>query len=1139
MASFFDRLFKRHAEAGQSSDELYLERLSFRQELRQTWLNFFVVNFRVVILLIIMLTGLGLYAFAGIPRELNPEVKIAMGYVTTVFPGASPSDVEELVTKKLETKIASLKGIKKISSSSMSSYSGITVEFDADQDIEDAVRKLTDKVREAKNDLPSEANDPLVKEISLSDRSIITFALSGSLDPYVLRRTGEDLADKLEQLPGVREVRVSGGEEREFEIAYDTAKLNHYGVSLDAANSAVKAANVAYPAGQFESERFTYPVRTDGRFWSAAALADLPVAHGDDGSVIYLKDLAVVRERAVKSTMLARVSMKGSVPRPAITIEILKRTGGSIVSVAEASRQLVKETVAATPGLTFDVTSDEAKRIAEQFDQLQHDFLMTIFMVAVVLFLIIGLKEAFVAGLAIPLVFFATFGVMLYQDLSLNFLSMFSLLLSLGLLVDDAIVVVSATKMYLRTGKFTPEEAVLLVLNDFKVVLTTTTLTTVWAFLPLLLATGIMGSYLRTVPITVSTTLVASLVVALVINHPLAAVLERLRLTRRTFWLTYAALLVSAVAALLTGQLAGYLIGALLAALLVVLVRWYFSSGRETLAKNAELMRREWEDDDLIKSKLKGSGHDDGTLMSRLMHGIVHLNNALPWYERWMRRILATRKSRALAVGGVAAALVVAVLLPVAGIVRSEFFPNSDDVTVYVNYRGPVGLKLAETDKVAREIEAKLRTYPEISTFQTLVGASRSASKMGGGSDTSERMSVVITLVPEEERVITSYAFADKLLADLHSVTRDGVLTVESTKSGPPSGAAFEAQITGDDLAGLAKVATGLKPLVASIPEVANVESSLRPAPAEYTFTLDPVLLERNSLNAAYVGSILRTAVSGVEVTKVMRGEKQVSVTARLDASTVPDLKAVQDLVILNLKKQPVALKDVAKIELKPAVETITRVGQRRTVTLSASLTAAGRSKEVLAEFQRRLAAQGGLPEGYAISYGGENEQNTESVMSILRAMVVAFILIVATLVIQFNSFRQAAIVMAAIPLSLIGVFFGLAISRITLSFPSLIGVLALFGIVVKNSIILVDKINLNLKSGIPFEDAVVDAGKSRFEAIFITSFCTILGILPITLSNAMWQGLGSAVIFGLSVSSFLTLFIVPALYAMLVKHDE
>jgi HAE1 family hydrophobic/amphiphilic exporter-1 len=296
--------------------------------------------------------------------------------------------------------------------------------------------------------------------------------------------------------------------------------------------------------------------------------------------------------------------------------------------------------------------------------------------------------------------------------------------------------------------------------------------------------------------------------------------------------------------------------------------------------------------------------------------------------------------------------------------------------------------------------------------------------------------------------------------------------------------------------------------------------------------------MELYYLNAAYVGSILRTAISGTEVTKIVQEGKEIQVIARFSEDSLPRLEDIQNLQILNLAKQPVFVKDVIKTEVKPSVDTISRINQKRVVLLSAGVDAKTRPNAVLAEFQNRIASYK-FPEGYEIFYGGENEQNTESVLSIITAMQVAMLLIIATLVIQFNSFKKALVVLVTIPLALIGVFFGLALTGLSLSFPGLIGVLALFGIVVKNAIILIDKINLNLKSGIEFDEAIIDAGKSRLEAIFITSICTIAGLIPITMSNELWRALGGSVIFGLLLSSFLTLFIVPMLFKTFISPKE
>jgi HAE1 family hydrophobic/amphiphilic exporter-1 len=1126
----------------QSSDLRYLETLTFRPELRKTWLNFFVSNFRVVILLIVLISGIGIYSFLQLPRESNPEVKIPIAVVFTTYPGVAPADMEELVTKKIETGIAGLKGIKTITSNSANSVSSIVVEFDASQNLDDSIRKLRDQVTSVKKDLPADANEPAVQEISFDDTPIWTIALTGPYDDFTLRKYAEDLQDELEKIPGVREAKVSGGDQLEFSVAYDPDKLASFGVTIDQANQAVRAVNLAVPAGSFEGETFTYPVRSDSRFFTIKNLEQVPVAHADDGSIVYLKDIAKVETKAIKRTILSRLSSKGGEPKNAVTVDIIKKTGGSILNTIDQAKTTTDSMITKfRPGVSYEVIVDQGRRITLDFNQLTHDFLLTLALVFGILFLIVGLKEAFVAGLAVPLVFFVSFSVMLATGISLNFLSIFSLILSLGLLVDDAIVVVSATKQYLRTGKFTPEEAVLLVLNDFKVVLTTTTLTTIWAFLPLLLSTGIIGEFIKSIPITVSVTLFASLLIALMVNHPLAAVLERIRLTKRLFFL-YIFLLASAlVSALFLKSIIGYGITVLSAVIIFSMLRWYARGGREHLLENAILAATEWNDDEAVKKKLREAGGTAKTnFSSRLIHGIINFNRILPYYEKYLRMIIESRKTRLATLAFTGILFILAVLLPVTGIVPSEFFPASNEDLIFVNLRASTGLNLNETDKIVSQMEEKLRKYPEIVNFSTIVGNAGVDQNGAGGptSNSSNLAGITVNLLPKEERKIKSYEVADILREDFKSI-QGGDITVASLSGGPPSGAAFQAQISGDDLATLDRVATDLKPLLTGIEGVISADISLKDSPAEYTFNLNPAKLELYNLNAAYVGSVLRTAISGSEISTVILGGKEVKVMASFAENKIPDLRAIENLQILNLRKQPVYLKDVAKIELRPSVDSVLRINQKRTVTLTGNIDETTRPAAVLSEFQKKLSDNYKLPAGYGITYGGENEQNTESVISIIRAMVLAGLLIISTLIIQFNSFKKAMIVLVTIPLALIGVFIGMALARVNLSFPGLIGILALFGIVVKNAIILMDKINLNLHSGIPFIESIIDAGKSRMEAIFITSIATILGIVPITLSNELWMALGGAVIFGLMLSSFLTLFIVPTLFVTLIKEKD
>lgn len=1130
-------------ENGKSGDILYLERLQFRPELKKTWINFFLNNFRVVILFILLITLWGVYSFTQLPRESNPQVTIPVAVVITAYPGVGPSDIEELVTKKIETAIAGIKGISKITSNSSNSVSSVSIEFEAGEDLTDSIRKVRDQVISAQKDLPADAQEPVVREISLDDTPIFTFAITGPYDGFKLFEIGEDLKDELEKISGVREVNISGGDEREFSVAYDPKKLTFYGISADQANASIKATNLAFPSGSFEGSEYSYPVRTDARFFTVKELGGIPVLHTDNGAIIFLKDIARVEETAIKKTVSSRLSIKGGAPQPSVTVSIIKKTGGNILKTIDEAKSTIETRLTATaPEAKYDIVSDFSKTIRRNFDQLQHDFLLTIALVFGILFLVVGLKEAILAGLAVPFVFLITFGIMDLTGITLNFLSIFCLLLSLGLLVDDAIVVVTAVKQYLRTGKFTPEEAVLLVFNDFKWVLVSTTLATVWAFLPLIFTSGIIGSFIRSVPIVVSVTLVSSLVIAFIVNHPLAAIFERQKMTRNLYYLLMAALLILSYILLGLNMAVGYILAFIVFAVILFLVRWYMRTGKIEVAENAAIMAAEAKDPELIKRRLKAQAANGGKrkLSERLLFGVLDLTRVMPVYEKYLCRILLDKKLKLKVLGAVALLFIFAAALPATGLLPGEFFPASDETIIFISMRASTGLKLEETDKIVRVAEEKLMAYPEITNFATVVGASGGTTGLvgsfGGGSGSSNLASFTVNLSDKEERDITSYDLATKIREDLKTI-KEADFSVESVRGGPPSGSAFEARITGDDLQTLDKIARDLKPRLESIPGVIDADISLKDSPAEYTFTLDPQRLELYNLNAAYVGSALRTAIAGTEVTKVLKEGKEIKVIATFDESSLPDLEAVQNLQVLNLRKQPVFIKDVAKVELKPSVEKITRIDQKRAVLLSSGAAGKTSSNFILAEFQKN-AKDYKLPAGYSIIYGGANETNADSVKSILQAMALAALLIVSTLILQFNSFKSAFIVLATIPLALIGTFIGLTIFRIPLSFPGLIGVLALFGIVVKNAIILIDKINQNIKTGIHFEDAIIDAGKSRFEAIFITSFATILGIIPVTFSSEIWRALGFSIIFGLMLSSFLTLFVIPIIYSFLMKKE-
>lgn len=1149
---------------GGRGDSLYLQRLKYTADVGKTFLTFFINNFRVTVLIVISLLAWGVYSFTALPLESTPEVKIPYGIVTVTLPGASPEDMEEQIVDKIESKLSGLSGVKQIRSGSLNSFASITVEFRAEEDLKDALRRLREAVDSVKSELPAEASEPTVTEVSFSSTPVWTLVVTGPYDSFTLRKYAELVQKEIEKLPETDSVTIGGGDTYEVRVNYDPKKLQQYGLSADAVNGIIKANNFSIPLGTLEVSNFEYSLKTDGKFTTAAELRRLPLL-SINNQIIRLQDVAEVIEMAKERKVLSKFSVEGGDPQNAVTLNVIKKTGGSIISLIDTGKKNVEELRKKTfpADLKIETTMDYAKIIREDFEQLWHDGLLTILLVTLLLFLFVGLKEAFVAGLAVPLVFATTFGIMHAIGLTLNFLSLFSLILSLGLLVDDAIVVVQATKQYLKTGKFTPEEAVLLVFRDYKVLLTTTTLTTIWAFLPLLMASGIIGQFIRSIPITVSVTLAASFLIAIIINHPMAIVLERFRLTRAYF---RPLLLISGGGALLslflilTGRtpiFPGIIFAAVCGVAFMALTGWYVTSLRARLLANEDLLLQEKADPEKIKKKIYHhylASPDEMTWWDKAVGGVVKMERIMPAYGRMLRSFLDS-KAKSLLFMSVAGLLFLgAVFLPASGILKSEFLSSADSEYLYVNIEGPPGLVAAKTAEVADKVEKILLEEKNIKTFSAVTG-SAGVNLKGGGMVVSStgaqnnKAQFAINLYPYDERPISeslgriekSYETAQRLRKEFEPITGANVTVVEMS-GGPPSGADFEARITGDDMVVLENLANKYKKILADIPGTVNEDISIDLSPGEFSLKLDPEQMSLRGLTSAQVSAVLRTAISGSDVTKIMRNGDELVVRSEFDRDQVKSIDQLKALTLVNAKGQAYQLSDIATVTLGSSLTSISRLDQKRVVSVTAGVEKPHLPGEVLTKFQE-MVKNDPLPQGYEIIYGGYNETNTESIYSILRAMLVAMLLIVGTLVLQFNSFKKAVLVLATIPLALTGVFYGLTLVGFTLSFPSLIGVLALFGIVVKNAVILVDKINLNLKTGIAFRDSIVDASQSRMEAIFLTSICTIIGMVPITFADETWQGLGASLIFGLSTSTVLTLFVIPILFNLIMesghKKDE
>lgn len=1053
------------------NESIYLEKLEFDEKLNQSWMSFFIDRTRFTWLVIMVIFISWFLGLKSLPLESSPEVDIGIAFISTAFPGASPETIEDLVTKKIEKEIAKVKGIDTITSSSMNSISMISVQFLSTVDKQEAVSDLKDKVDFAKSQLPTDAKDPVVKEISLDDSPIWTFSVSGDYNGFQLYDFAKIIKDELEKNPLVSEVNISGWLQKEYGVFIDPKKMEQYGLSLSTINSAIQTANTTIPVWDIDIGSYKHSLNVDTRFYSIEKLKNIVVAKFGETGIVYLKDIAEVKESPKKITSISRLSVKWQETMSAVTLWVVKKQWGSIVNLVsewEKALEDLKLRGLLPDDLSIKTIQDEAERIKLDLSHLIRDGVITVTLVFITLLLIIGAKEALVAGTAVPLVFLITFAVMAAADQTLNFLSMFALILSLWLLVDDAIVVISAINQYKKSGKFTTRQAALLVMRDYKKVLTTTTLTVVWIFSSMMFMTWIMGKFIFSIPFVITITLLASLVVALTLNPALAVML----------------------------------------------------SGRDS------------------KTDLSKHDHLDGFhgfIKKALDNGFISMHSLETLYGNVIAFLLAQNKRVKRFLWFTVLVFISALLLPITWILKSDFFPKGDADNFSINIEMEPGTKLEVTSEVAKKVEELLYKEKEIDSFSTSIWSLSASSKLDGSSASENYATLKVNLIKEEYgRKENSMNIADRLRKEVETI-KEAKITVLEEASGPPSGWDFELQIAGDDFVVLDKIGKDVKDTLATIAWAIDITSSRKPLPFEFALNLDYSKLSLYDLSVPQVAVFLRNVVDGAESTKIYLWDDEIVVRTIYDNNSVDTFDKIKDLKIKNNKWMDVSLRDIVKQDFKASVFSISRVDGERVVTISATAKNGTTGAQIKAEFDKKMTDYK-LPPWYKFMTGWANEENQKSVMSLLISMVFGMIFIVATLVLLYDSYRQAVLVMVTIPLSLIWVFYGLTLFMQPLSFPGLIGLVALFGIVVRNGIILFDKINQNLEENIPFKEAIVDAGTSRLEPVLLTSICTVLGMIPLTLSNPTWTSLWLSIIFWLSVSTLFTLLVLPSLYYIVFK---
>ncbi|MEN0066650.1 MAG: efflux RND transporter permease subunit [Myxococcota bacterium] len=1015
----------------------------------------------------------GLNSYVSLPRESSPDITIPVVIITTPYVGVSPEDVESLISIPMENELSSLKNVKEMRSTSAEGISIVVIEFEPDTVIEDALQRVRDRVGRVRPDLPADAEDPAIREISFSDVPVVLITMAGSVGEDALKEYAEKLQDDLTRISGVLEVDLTGGTERQITVEVVPERLSYYGFSLDDVTGAINNENVNIPGGNVEVGRGNFLLRVPGEFDVPQEIEQVAVKRVGDRPV-FVRDLARVVDGYEPRETYSRLRGEASV-----TLAIKKRAGANILDVTEQAKALASEHAQTWPDtVTWRALGDQSKQIRNMVSDLQNNIITALLLVVGVIVVFMGWRPSVFVALSIPLSMLASMLVLEVLGFTLNMIVLFSLILALGMLVDNAIVVVENVYRHKEMGKGNVEAAVDGT-EEVAVAVAASTATTVAAFLPLVFWTGIMGEFMGFLPKTVIIVLLMSLLVAV--------------------------------------------------GILPVMM------GR------------------LLPERVEASTAQDGELRN------AELNPVMDQYRSLLRTSIHSRYSTF----GLGAAIFVATV----GIYTvfnagSEFFPETEPERAIVGVTLPQGSDVETTDQVVRAVELMLAQSPNVDTWAADVGVSAGGDQLQGASARPNEARITLDFLPdrntakagEAQRVEPTSETVDKLRALVQDIP-GAKITVEPQEMGPPVGKPINIEISGEDFDEVGELVLKLRrELENTVEGLADLDDNYGVGRPELRLRIDRGAAKRVGVSTAAVGNAVRTAIAGGVATTLREGEDEIDVVVQLGPEYRENLQRVLDLRLPGREDQspdtfPVPLSAVASYELVGGSAGIAHIDQDMVITISGDVAEGFNENEVRANVQTFLDNYE-LPTGMATDLTGANEEQEQSMVFLSRAFLIAVALILLVLVTQFDSITMPAIILATVILSLIGVLWGLLLTGSPFSIIMTgIGVISLAGVVVNNAIVLLDYVQQLQARGLDTEDALVEAGLTRFRPVMLTAITTALGLFPMALgasfdffelkfiigsnSAAFWGPMAIAVIFGLLFATVLTLLMVPVLYSI------
>jgi multidrug efflux pump len=1107
-----------------------------------------VDNKTVVYIMAILISAYGLYQFNTLPKEQFPDIVVPTISVATVYVGNSPSDIENLVTRPIEKQIKGISGAKvnKVNSISQQDFSMITVEFDTDIKSDIAKQKVKDAVDKAKTDLPNDlTTQPNVQEFAFSEFPIMYLNISGNYDAIKLKKFADDIQDRIEELREITRADIVGAPEREIQINVDPYKMQVAKVSFNDIDNAIKYENRDISGGQIEVGPMKRTLRVKGQFGAALDMNNI-VVKNIQGAPIYLRDIAEIRDTVKEKESYARLDGKN-----VITINVVKRSGENLIDAADKVKATIadmQEKGTIPHDLRAVFTGDQSKQTATSFSELVNTIIIGFILVMVVLMFFMGVTNAFFVALSVPLSVFVAFLFLpvadwiVGSDVTLNFIVLFALLFGLGIIVDDAIVVIENTHRIYGNGKVPIVRSAKEAAGEVFIPVLAGTATTLAPFFPLLMWKGLIGKFMIYLPTMLILTLAASLIVAFIFNPVFA-------------------------------------------------VSFMKPEGKEHEMPKKDLFRKWW----FIGAFVAGillhvmGSHGMGNVLIFLglmallnvfvLRRVIHFfqDRLLPAlmdrYETLLRWALKGRRPVWLMVS-LFLLFPVSVAMLVARKPGMTFFPSGDPHFIYVYLKMPVGTDIERTDSVTKILESRVYKVLEkekpgtegsiVESVIANVAVSANNPNDNNRSVQSNLGRVQVSFVEFDHRHGKSTKPYLKAVRDAVQGIPGAEVIVEQENSGPPTEAPVNVEVIGDNFAHISKVATDIKNFIDTnrVEGIEKLRTDVDLNNPEITVSVDREKAMVEGISTSQVGMELRTAVFGREVSKLKQGEDEYKIQLRysdLVRNNITDLMSMRitfrDFNTMAIKQVP--LSAIAHFDYTNTSGGVRRKNLKRTIQLQSNVLDETQVDKINADLGLKLdqfRQRYSIPPDVTVKQTGVSEQQLETGKFLIGALVTALLLIFLILVMQFNSMSKPFIVLTEIFFSIIGVLIGYAVTGMTIATIMLgVGIVGLAGIVVKNGILLIEFTDELRGRGMRTREAAIQAGRIRIIPVLLTALATMLGLLPLAVgfnidfaglfqhlrpniffggdSVVFWGPLSWTIIFGLIFAFFLTLVMVPSMY--------